>query len=372
MILHITNDYNLTKVHKQLYTNLDLLGFEQKVYIPLRDNNKIGKNHFEFNCNNSSFVYSEKINILHKIIFPWKILNLYKCLIKQIDVKQIELVHATTLFSDGAVAYKLFKNFNIPYIVAVRNTDINFYFKRRKELTALGIDILKNANKIIFISESNKKSFLDLNPIKCIYSEIVSKIIVLNNGIDDFWIKNIQPYKNNQSEYTFLFIGRFDKNKNIENLIKGLKSFKEKHNLAIRLNVVGGQGVNHFKVLKVIEANKWIKYYGEVYDKTELHKIFMNSNYFTMISHMETFGLVFIEALSQGKSILFTKNQGVDGMFDFEVGESVDSKSIENISNQLEKLVSKKYESIREIDFNNFTWSEIALKYKQIYKEIIK
>lgn len=373
MILHISNDYNLTKVHKQLYYNLDRLKIEQLIFIPLRTEDQIGKNHFKFSCNNSKYIYSKKINLFHRIIFPLKILTLYNSLISQVDINKVELVHATTLFSDGAVAYKIYKKYKIPYIVAVRNSDINFYFKKRKELMRLGIKIIRNAEKIIFISESNKKAFLNFSLLRKKLPMILPKLLTFYNGIDDFWIENRKPYQfnNKDDKCTFLFIGRFDSNKNVEKLVKGLIEFKNKTNLPIQLKIVGGRGDNQTKVLRVIKSHEWIKYYGEVYDLQKLKNIIRSSDYFCMISHTETFGLVFLEALSQGKPILYTKNQGIDGLFNFKVGEGVDSRSLVCITQGLETLTSANYDSINDIEYERFSWYEIAKKYKNLYKQII-
>ncbi|AYM99069.1 hypothetical protein [Chryseobacterium sp. 3008163] len=138
MILHIANDFNLTKVHKELYSNLDRLGIKQKIFTPLRIESQIGNNHFSFTQADSEYIYSDRLKKYHKIFFNEKINFLYKSLISKIDCKQITLTHATTLFSDGAIAYRLFKDYGIPYIVAVRNTDLNLYFKYRKNLIGLG------------------------------------------------------------------------------------------------------------------------------------------------------------------------------------------------------------------------------------------
>ncbi|MFV0186649.1 glycosyltransferase family 4 protein [Empedobacter falsenii] len=370
MILHITNDYNLTKVHKELYKALDNSGVKQKIFIPLRNDKQIGKNHFKFLTNESDYIYSNKINLIHRIFFPYKISTLFKSLEKKIDLKEIKLIHATTLFSDGAIAYKLNKKYKIPYIVAVRNTDINFYFNNRKELIPLGINILKNASKIIFISESNRKAFINKEKIKPIRNIINSKIEVINNGIDEFWLNNIYPYQPTNG-YNFLFIGRFDKNKNVERLIDALSEVKDKKNIPITLNLVGGTGVNHKSVLEKISKLDWITYNGEIYDKNSLLEIIRNTNYFSLISHYETFGLVYLEALSQGKPILYTKNQGVDGVFELNLGERTDSKNLNEIIEKIEKLLSNQYEDINSIDFNKFSWISISEKYQQLYNYTI-
>jgi len=72
---------------------------------------------------------------------------------------KIDIQYATTLFSDGALAYKIYNNFKIPYIVALRSTDINLFLKVRPDLYVLDKNILLNAQKNIFISPLLKKLF---------------------------------------------------------------------------------------------------------------------------------------------------------------------------------------------------------------------
>lgn len=53
--------------------------------------------------------------------------------------------------------------------------------------------------------------------------------------------------------------------------------------------------------------------------------MFAESDIFVMVSHSETFGLVYIEALSQGLPILYTRGQGIDGTLKEKIGEAADS-----------------------------------------------
>ena len=50
---------------------------------------------------------------------------------------------------------------------------------------------------------------------------------------------------------------------------------------------------------------------------------------FAMPSIFETFGLVYLEALSQNLPVVYTKGQGIDGMFDNTVGIGVDPLSVD-------------------------------------------
>jgi len=370
MILHIANDFNLTKVHKELYSNLDILGIKQKIFTPLRVETQIGSNHFPFTQDDSEYIYSDRLKKYHKIFFNEKINFLYKSLISKIDCKQITLTHATTLFSDGAIAYRLFKDYGIPYIVAVRNTDLNIYFKYRKNLIGLGKKILLNAQKVVFISDSNRFFFNNLSTLKNIKKVIENKSKVINNGIDDFWLDNVQKFKKrDEGSFNFLFIGRFDSNKNVELLIDALKIFKNSSKNPVKLNLIGGTGNRHDSVLKKIAGQDWIQYHGQIFSKEELKNHYSANDFFSMISHTETFGLVYMEALSQGLPLLYTKNQGVDQAFTFNFGKAVDSKKINNIVLQLEELCRNEYPLINDIDFEEYRWSNIAIKYLKIYNE---
>jgi glycogen synthase len=95
-----------------------------------------------------------------------------------------------------------------------------------------------------------------------------------------------------------------------------------------------------------------------------------------MPSKRETFGLVYIEALSQGLPVLYTENQGIDELFNAAVGLATNPNKIKNILMSIEKLIlnSKDYrENIINLNFNEFSWKSIFENhYLKLYKHIIE
>ena len=89
-----------------------------------------------------------------------------------------------------------------------------------------------------------------------------------------------------------------------------------------------------------------------------------------MVSHKETFGLVYIEALSQGLPILATCKQGIDGYFDSKIGEFVNSRSIDEIVSGIDTIFSNynEYEIPSDLIKYNFDWDSIANHYYSIIK----
>jgi glycosyltransferase involved in cell wall biosynthesis len=367
-ILHICNDFSNSKVHVNLYSQIDDSGLEQIVFQPLRRGNEIEPSVIKFSNPNSKIIYSKAMSIYHRLFFRKKINFLYPDLIKGIDENKVDIQHATTLFSDGALAYKLNKLHNIPYLITVRNTDVNLFLNLRPDLYVLAKKILQNASRIIFISVSFKNKFFKNFYFKKLENTLSDKVHIIHNGIDDFWLKNITLPKK-ETNLSFLLVGKFDVNKNVLNLIKALNVFKNKND-KVTLNLVGGGGSNHKKVMRLVKENSWIVYHGKIFNKKELKKLYLQNDFFLMPSKFETFGLVYIEALSQGLPILYTENQGVDGLFDSGVGVATNPWSTKHILLSIEDLVFNSSffkKNIAVLDFDIFSWENI---YKNHYKKI--
>jgi len=369
-VLHIINDYNFSKVHKNLLSELDSYGIAQKVFIPMRRVEDIGKNEFEFKNPNSKFLYSKKIKSYHRILYFSKIRSLAQDIKNSnIFTEDIEIIHASTWFSDGGVAYLLNKEFKIPYIVTIRVTDLFVFYRYRKDLLFFAKKILKNARKIVFASTSGKNYFENLSFFND--KQTLGKIELINNGLNPFWLENIHNYKfQRKTKFKALFVGRFDNNKNVIQLINSVNLFNTLHpDLSLQLNLIGGSGALHEKCIELIKGSKSINYLGEVYDLQELKNHYRNSDLFILISKKETFGLVYIEALSQGIPIVYTKGQGIDEFFNFPVGSS--TKLIdEDICKSIHEVLTNPITTINQIDFNQFNWSNISKKYIKVYYEI--
>lgn len=373
MILHITNDFSNSTVYKNLISELDNKGLEQIVYNPVNSVGCIGRNKVNFKVRESSIIYSNILNKhLDRILFKTKINKILSDVELKVNINTINAIHAHTWFSNGAIAYELFKKYRTPYIIAIRNTDLNLFW-RLPYIKSYGLKILKSASKIILISESYKNRALEDCKIR---SCIEFKYTVIPNGVDPFWLKNSvkRKHQNNLRFINILYVGNFSSGKNVVNLIKAVLKINTLHD-NIKLSLVGGGGNNHKKVLCLINENLTIlKYYGKVDDKNELLAIYRNHQIFAMPSKHETFGLVYIEALLQGLPILYTKGEGVDGLYGKEVGEAVENSSIVEIELKLSKLINNLYNYDYNVEKIKTThnWKIIAEKYNNLYKLLLK
>lgn len=306
----------------------------------------------------------------YKYIFPHKIRVKKKLLTRLQDLSKFDLIHAATLFSEGALALSLHREYKIPYIVAVRGSDINFYFKKMPHLWRLGKEILVNAQKVIFISPNSQEKLFQIKNIRAIVPEIKQKSVIIPNGIDSYWIQNRLIPEASQEPQTILYVGRFDNNKNVLSLIEAIRMVRKKYP-HLQLHLVGGRGDKTSAVMSLVAQNDWISYLGEIYEMESLREAYRQHDLFAMVSHSETFGLVYLEALSQGLPVIYTLGQGFDGLYtEGQVGYRAHSDQIDDIADSIEKALLH-YRSLRQniaaLSLAEFEWEQIATQYEKIY-----
>lgn len=372
-ILHICSDFAKQKIYNELITHIsNKSNYEQYVFVPCRTIEEVNmnKNHSLINV---KYFFTHILNNFDRIFYHKKIRKISRSSMR--FQNDIDIIHAHFLFSDGGVALEYFYKYGTPYIVAVRNTDLNLFFRFLIHLRPKGIEILLNASKIIFLSNPYKRKLIDTYIPDNLKNIIESKSLVIPNGLDPYWLSNTRTnIKILQKSINVLYVGNFTKNKNVQNTIHAL-SIMRKKGFPIFYNIIGGGGDYHQSILKLIKNNSiWINYIPKTNNKDLLKSLFNQSDLFCMPSKFETFGLVYIEAMSQGLPVIFTKGQGIDGYFkDGEIGIAVEDNNINDIINGIEKIINNySVMSNNCLKYTNlFSWDKISSQYINIYKNII-
>lgn len=275
-----------------------------------------------------------------------------------------DIIHAHTLFSDGSLALHYYGKYGTPYIVAIRATDLDHFLKYKPWLKSYGKQILDHARYVVFISASLKRKFQQ------IYGDgYESKTRLIPNGINQTFLNTGKLLKKNiHTPLDLLYVGSFLKRKNVPSLIKLVE------NSNARLSIVGRGGDEEKKVLQMIRNSDKINYLGQIKDQSRLIQIYRQSDIFIMTSLAETFGLVYIEAMSQGLPVIYSKNTGIDGLFEQgSIGFGVSPGSVSEMKYGIDRIVSN-YQEISESCFSKartFNWANIAEKYSDMYGRIL-
>ena len=368
-IIHINCNYLNSELHQNLIISLTKSKIENTVFVPTYDKNKSVVNV------NKNVIVSECFKKCDRINFFYKQKKILKDIKNKVNVSDYNIIHAYTLFTDGNCAYNLKNEYGIPYIVTIRNTDMNTFLKYMIHLRRRGLKILLDSSKIVFLSKSYKNRLFNKYIPDEYKLELEKKSIIIPNGIDDFWFKNIFTEKNtsknigkfNDKKIDIVYAGKIDKNKNLGLTIDSIRDLKKK-SWDIKFHVAGK--IVDPKLFNSIQND--IIYYGEL-EKEELLKLYRKSDIFIMPSHTETFGLVYVEAMSQGLPVIYTKGEGFDEQFrDGEVGYSVSDTNRIELENNILKIISN-YEDIGSRLYKliyAFKWSNISINYYKIYREL--
>jgi len=370
-VLHLCPDYPNTKLYKELIQSLEKIGVEQLVYVPLRKDKKFIVN-IDNKIGNTNFVYSKAFNDIDRLFYIRKIKKILCDIKNKVDFKGINLIHAHFLFSMGGIALKLKKEKNIDYVVSVRNSDVNLFFKYMFHIRKIGINIMKEAKKIVFLSPAYKEFVINRYVPHKLRDCIKQKSAIVPNGVNPFWLQNkyVKSEYKNRNQISLIYVGEFTKNKNIDVSIKVARKLEEL-GYSVKFIIIGGRGGYESKIKKLAKTNKdIIEIYNRIEKRERLLKMFRKSDIFIMPSRYETFGLVYIEAMSQGLPIIYTKGQGIDRYFeDGTAGYSVNPKDINDIVKKIAMIIHN-YNEISKNCFNlveNFSWDKIAKIYHNIY-----
>lgn len=369
-VLHVCSYYITSKLYRNLVENLEELGINQDVYIPVNSDDLVNK--FSGTDNEKTkYIYSKCFNKIDRVSFRLKNKKIYNDIKNKIDLDSIDISHAHSLFVNGYVSYKLKKEKNIDYIVAVRNTDVNTFFKKMPHLRKTGVRILENAKQIIFISSRYKDYVIDNYIPDELKKSIEEKSVVIPNGIDKFWFDNLNMKSKSidKNNLKLIYVGKLDKNKNLDTSMKAVKKLNELGYKAT-LDIVGnGPELDRIKEVSNNEYKDMIKLHGFM-NKEEIIGLYRNSDIFIMPSKYETFGLVYIEAISQGLPVIYTRNQGFDGYFkEGEVGFSVKYDDVDEIVEKVKAIKDSKInlENLEGELRKSFVWENIAKTYYEIY-----
>jgi len=368
MLLHISNNYISSKVHKNLILSLSkYIDESQGVYIPIRDPSHYGVNAIT-EVNGVNLIYSHCLIRLMRFFPFFKVLRVMSDCLLSVEGRFLNgdsTIVAHSLWSDGAVAYLLSLIKGADYILIVRNTDINLFLPKLVHYRFLIKLIIKRSKALVFVSHAHERRFANTYPeiYRC-----TKNTYVIPNGIEEFWFKNhttIRHYRDNN----IIFVGKFEKNKNLPAIINSA-SLLRKSGVDVNLTMVGGTLKEFVKLTGLKRTPDWIVVLEHV-EKEKLIELYRSSCVFIMPSFHETFGLVYIEALSQGCSLIYTKGEGVDGYFDncdFAIG--VDPSDWKSIACSISYLLNKYPDGISDgmsVDIlNQFSWDNVTKKYLDI------
>lgn len=363
-ILQIANGYLGSRLYRELFSALEDVSVENEVYVP------INRKAPDPSCVEKNVKISKCFSDLDRLLFFTKQKNMLRDLEKHFDLKNFDAVHAHTVFSGGYTALRLKKRHGLPYLAAVRDTDVNVFFKRMPHLRSAGIQVLREAERIIFLSPAYQEQLFSRYVPNSIRRELEKKSLVIPNGIAALFFENPTPPKAEPSAVPrLIYVGDVSSRKNPELTVRAVELLRQRGR-KVRLMVVGA--ITEEKYRGVPGS---VDEYHDRCPQEEVLRYLRAADVFVMPSHTETFGLVYAEAMSQGLPVLYTRGQGFDGQFpDGTVGYAVSDKDPDELAERIESVLSEygrlSENCVRLVE--KFDWKKIAKQYAELYARVAK
>ena len=299
-------------------------------------------------------------SFLHLALGKIAIVKMYYEVIRRYNTPDIVHAHFTLY---GNIASVLKDKFSLPFVLTEHNSSINEPIISRN-LLKLGKSTYSKADSLI-----------------CVSSVLATKIeqnwrikpLVIHNIVDTTIFKFTLTEKV-KDEFVFLSVGRLINVKGFDLLIKAFKEANFDKNVFLK---IVGQGGLYKKLSKEIEnsgLSHQIQLIGQL-SRNNISNIMKECDAFVLASRAETFGVVYIEAMSAGLSVIATTCGGPEDFVDDSNGILVPVNDVVALTDALIKM----YKTANNYDRNNiasstqqkFSPNAIASQLTDIYIDVI-
>lgn len=294
-----------------------------------------------------------------------------KAIKEEVETFRPDIIHVGHIWILGHLVSK----YKIPYVITTHGTDLLGYMKSSR-FNAFAESAIKSANKIITISNENKRLVEYLFPL---YKE---KCFLLPNGYDTskFYIKEVDKNKflksigiNNNYDKIITYVGKFTEIKGIDILIKAVTLYDSDNTLTV---LVGdGKLLKKLKdITKILEAKNVVFLGNQPHDVIcDLYNI---ADVSVVPSRSEAFGLVVIEALACGIPVIGSNIGGIKDIINDDVGLFFNCNDYHDLKDKLKLVLDDKISFdknlIASYAEDNFSQDKFTDKLIEIYNESIK
>lgn len=315
-------------------------------------------------------------------IIPSQLLALMKC--------NADLIHAHDLFQLSSHMAALASKISGKPLVLTMHSRYGFYsftktlvFLKRIHNYTLGRFTLKQAKKVIFVSHSAAKEFLemgiDASKVEVIYPAIdVEEFSEMSNSTgqgDNFYEKKL-GFQNNR---IVLATGRIEKRKGFQYLIQAVRCMITREP-RLKVVIVGpdaGYAGELKKLAASLDVDQYVVFTGVLSD-LEVKLAMLGADIFVLPSEYDNFPEVALRAAFFGKPIVASNIGGIPEFIkDGQSGLLVEVGNIEHLAQSIllllnnSELATKLGQQARRDVLERHTFSKMASKMVKVYEDVL-
>jgi len=228
----------------------------------------------------------------------------------------------------------------VPYVVTAHGTDLMGY-KQGERFRKYADETAEGAKKIITISNDNNELVCELFPT------CADKAYYMQNGYDtDRFYPEPVPREKIEEMFNVklkkkfvLFVGKLAGFKGVDVFIEALRLYEEKHPGEITSFIAGdGELAASLKKQAADAKLDTLHFLGHL-NSTQLRELYSTADVSVFPSRREPFGLVAIEALACGSSVIATNQGGLKDIINEDVGTLVEVENAEELAEAIHKEI---------------------------------
>lgn len=248
-----------------------------------------------------------------------------------------DIIHVQSMLLAGPLALEIFKKYQIPYCITEHSSTFARGLVSKWQLNVLS-NVVQHATKCLAVSQS----LADLLEQKF----IGSKWSFCPNLLDQ---RFTQEYREkNKVTYTFCSVARLHHNKGFDLLLKAFSIILGAYpNISLAIGGDGPEKQNLIELADELNLKNNIIFLGQM-EREQVKSLMHESQFYVLSSHVETFGVVVIEALSQGTPVVATKCGGPESILTREDGYLVDVNNVDALAEGMKSILvnSGKFNSV--------------------------
>lgn len=275
-----------------------------------------------------------------------------------------DLCHAHNAIWAGTVAREAKKRFGIPYVLTEHSTAYrrNLFRAYQERLTR---EVFSDAFEVIAVSKglrSDLQRFIQDREIRVIPNMV---------NVDYFSLPET-PIE--EKPFRFLSVSMLTQRKGIDILIRAFhRAFSEREDIVLEVAGEGPERGDLEELTRDLKIADRVCFSG-LLTREQVRETMWRSNVFVLASHIETFGVVLIEALATGLPVIATRCGGPEDFVDDEVGFLVEPGNVSALAQVLKQAWAErsrfnKYR-LREYASQNFSSVAVSKEICDTYRRV--
>jgi glycosyltransferase involved in cell wall biosynthesis len=282
------------------------------------------------------------------------------------ELSSYALTHAHYLLPDGYLSYMAKELYGIPYVVTVRQGDLNKMgeLERDSVLRHRYEKVLWNADAVIALSAVHKTALADMGVCATL----------IPHAVDRRALNAVERRGEADKCVRIITVANLIERKNVDWCLRALQEYRG--SVEVQYSIVGdGPQAQKLRKIEIQNPNVTVRFLGRI-DYRQVLKMYARHDLFVLPSFKETFGMVYLEAIGSGCATLALRGTGIDGLFNDGV-EAIYAKPLYEEFRQIFWNIIESPDLRKILSVNGMTrvrdqfcWDAITPKYIELYGKV--